>query len=69
MTKEKLIELCTHSTLHIRHSALTRGYQSVKAEHCVFPYAGRFGRGYVLHVPTKLSACSNSYHRIYYFVY
>ena len=69
MTREKLIELCMTSTLHFKHSALERGYQSVKEKNCVFPYIGKFGSGYVLHIPTKHSKCSNSYHRIDYFVY
>lgn len=69
MTKEDLLEMCVHSTLHMHHSALIRGYQSVKEKRCVFMYVGKFGSGYVLHVPTKVSACSNSYHRIYYLIF
>lgn len=69
MTKEKLIDLCISSTLHVHHAALAKGYVGVNEDDRIHLYEGRFGSGYIVHVPTKLSNCSNSYHRVIYYVY
>lgn len=69
MTKEKLIELCISSTLHVHHAALAKGYVGVNEDDRMRIYEGRFGSGYIVHVPTELSNCSNSYHRVIYYIY
>ena len=69
MTKEKLFELCISSTLHVHKSALAKGYVGVNDGGKIFPYEGRYGSGYVVHLPTKFSKCSNRFHRVAYYVY
>lgn len=69
MTKEKIFELCISSTLHVRHAVLGKGCIGVNEDDRIYPYEGRFGKGYIVHMPTELSKCSNSYHRVIYYVY
>ena len=50
------------------HRALARGYQPVN-DLRVERYSGKFGSGYIFHLPTKNSFCrGNSTHTIYYYI-
>lgn len=69
MTKEKLFEMCIKSTLHVHKAALAKGYIGVNEGDRIYPYEGIYGSGYVIHLPTKFSKCSNRYHRVIYYVY
>ena len=53
--------------VEMHHSALTRGYLRVN-DAWREQYSGRFGVGYIEHTPTRDSNCSNSYHRITYYI-
>ena len=60
---------CKTTTLHYHHSALSRGYQCKDFER-VDHYNGRFGRGYVRHIPNAVNCIgTNNYHTIEYYVY
>lgn len=53
--------------LKYHHSALRRGYLGIKNTYGEV-YEGRFGKGVIMHYPTRDSACSNEYHRIEYYI-
>lgn len=62
-----VVKSCKQVHLTLHHSALARGYcrkDSARNE----DYQGKFGVGYIEHVPTKWSDCSNSYHKIRYYL-
>ena len=73
MTLEELKGKCISTTLHYHHSASERGYIRSKAEPRIYPYEGRFGRGFTVSYPNVKGllngAVSNTYHRIEYYVY
>lgn len=50
------------------HHALARGYRSLSSGCHLDEYDGKFGRGYILHVPNALRPCGNRFHWIVYFV-
>lgn len=74
MTYKDLQQLIETGKVRYSHRALQRGYFRKKqltkypiTE--VVPYSGRFGRGYIRHIPTVDSFCSNDYHAIEYYIF
>ena len=54
--------------LEYHHSSVSRGYESVKRIRKE-SYKGKFGEGYILHLPTIISNVrGNSFHQINYYV-
>lgn len=57
---------------HFHHSALRRGYQSVRYPQIIREYHGRFGDGYTVEYPNLrrsfYTKYSNTYHVIDYYV-
>lgn len=56
------------------HSAMCRGYVSVKDDGYREEYCGRFGVGYIIHRANlrcvgRGCRCSNTYHVIHYYIY
>lgn len=56
------------SNLIYHHSSLCRGYLR---KDCGFeqPYSGRFGFGFIKHIPNCNRKVSNNYHWIDYYIY
>lgn len=74
MTYKDLEQLIATGVIRYDHRALQRGYYGKKqrASHPdteVVPYTGRFGRGYIRHIPTVDSFCSNDYHAVEYYIF
>jgi len=74
MTYKDLQQLIATGKVRYHHRALQRGYYG-KKQLAKYPdtevntYSGRFGRGYIRHIPTVESFCSNDYHVIEYYIF
>ena len=74
MTYKELQQLIETGKVRYDHRALQRGYYG-KRELAAHPdtevdaYSGRFGRGYIRHIPTVDSSYSNDYHVIEYYIF
>jgi len=69
-TTAALISMLEADGYLLDHFALSRGYVPSKSPYLA-SYAGKFGTGYVLHIPnneTSGSRHSNNYHEIAYFI-
>jgi len=74
MTNKELQQLIETGKVRYDHRSLQRGYFRKKQLASlpnteVVPYSGRFGRGYIRHIPTVDSFCSNDYHAIEYYIF
>lgn len=74
MNYKELQQLIATGKVRYNHRALRRGYFRKKQlakypDTEVVPYSGRFGRGYIRHIPTVDSFCSNDYHAIEYYLF
>jgi hypothetical protein len=74
MIYKELEQLIETGKVRYHHRALQRGYFGKKQLASlpiteVVPYSGRFGRGYIRHIPTVDSFCSNDYHAIEYYIF
>jgi hypothetical protein len=74
MNYKELQQLVATGKVRYHHRALQRGYYGKKqrASHPiteVVPYSGRFGKGYIRHIPTVESRCSNDYHAVEYYIF
>lgn len=74
MTYKDLQQLVATGKVRYDHRALQRGYFRKKQlakypDTEVVPYSGRFGKGYIRHICTVDSSCSNDYHAIEYYIF
>ena len=74
MTYKDLEQLIATGKVRYDHRALQRGYFGKKQLASlpnteVVTYSGRFGKGYIRHIPTVESFCSNDYHAIEYYIF
>ena len=74
MTYKDLEQLIAAGKVRYDHRSLQRGYfgkkQLAKNPNTeVVPYSGRFGNGYIRHICTVDSSCSNDYHAVDYYVF
>lgn len=69
-TTGEIISLLEADGYILDHFAMARGYVRSKCPH-LKKYAGKFGEGYILHIPnneTSRAHHSNNYHEIAYFI-
>ena len=65
---ELIKEHLTNEGYVLHHSSIARGYESVEGVR-IESYEGRFGKGKILHLPTRLSNVrGNSHHTILYYI-
>lgn len=60
-------ELIGEVDIEYHHSALARGYVGVNNGY-QSDYEGRYGMGFIKHIPTRQSNCNNNYHMIEYYI-
>ena len=77
MTYKKLEQLVATGKVRYHHRSLQRGYYGKRqlAKHPeteVVTYIGRFGNGYIRHIPTMesfFSRYTNDYHAVEYYIF
>ena len=62
---EELKKKIHSGELVFHHEAWAKGYESRKGKGYAVPYSGRYGIGYVVHMP---SWYSTRYHHVYYYI-
>jgi hypothetical protein len=65
-TVKQIENLCEQGVLKFSHRSWRRGYVSRRCAGLVYPYNGRFGRGYVIYRPSTIST---QYSYVEYYLY